>query len=619
MLERKNLARLGLVVAIAAVAILLILWRYVSLMLLTPEGASQENASAIVERGPILDRNGRVLAIQTTLDSVTAWIPDIDAPEETTNHLASALMLSVDSVRSILESRAGFAYVKRKISQSESEAIQSLIDDRQLRGIRLIAESARTYPEQKTAATILGIVDIDNNGLEGLELQFDSILLPTPDDGAEGEYYGNQIFLTIDLTLQYIAEQIAEATRDEQKADSVMVIAMDARNGEILAMAGAPGFNPNTFGSYPPANRANRHTAEAFEPGSVFKVFSVSAFLEIGASPHETFFCNGYYEHPDIPEPIKCLGVHGEVGFFDIIKYSCNAGAAYASELVESEAFFNVIENYGFGHETTLPFPGESNGLLTSPDSRSPRTKPTMAFGQEISTSAVQIVAAATAFTNSGVRLEPHIVKRIVSPDGRVVESFGRTSFERVISQEAAAAMLLMMEEATHAGGTATRAQIDGVRVSAKTGTAQVFNTETGSYSDEQFVASCLAIFPTDDPQVIVYVVIQNPSAGETFGGRIAAPVVSEFGNELVSFLGIPRVGDSRLVHSGVVTLPTRESIQIGSVMPDLTGYSKRDILPMLSIEEISVSIHGEGWVTRQEPAPGTELAVGSVILLELE
>ena len=619
MLERKNIGRLGVVVVILSAVILLILWRYISLMLLTPEQRRAPDRDLIVERGPILDRSGRVLAIQTKLESVTAWVPDIESPKETSELLATSLDLDDSNIRSILTDRPGFAYIKRKITQIESETIRSLIDQDKLPGIRLIEESARTYPEQRTAAPILGIVDIDNRGIEGLELEYDSVLFPTPDDRSEGEIYGNQIFLTLDLNLQYSAEQIAERVRLEQQADSVMILAMDSTNGDLLVVAGTPSFNPNTYQSFPIESRLNQPVMSAYEPGSVFKVFSVAAILSLGISPLRSFFCNGFYENSDLPEPISCLGVHGEVDFNEIIIYSCNAGAAYASELVEAESFYHVIRKFGFGSETALPFPGESNGLLESPDNWSTRTKPTMAFGQEISTSAVQIVAAATAFTNQGVRLEPHIIKRVVGPDGRVTASNDRTEVEAVIPAETARAILFMMEEATHLGGTATRASVEGIRVSAKTGTAQVFTTETGSYSDERFVASCLAIFPTDDPQIILYVVIRNPQAGETYGGRIAAPVVAEFGNELVSYLGIPRAGDLVITHSGEVTLPTRPDITIGEEMPDLTGYSKRELLPLLDLDSIQVTIRGEGWVVEQDPPIGTPITAGTSVVLDLE
>lgn len=614
------MGRLGAVFVLAAVVVLLIVWRYVSLMLLTPEEVRPAEGTVAIERGPILDRNGRVLAIQTELESVTAWVPDIEDFDRTAALLASALAMEERTIRGIFENRPGFAYVKRKVSNSAAAAVRSLINGGELPGIRLVEESARTYPEQKIAAPILGIVDIDNRGLEGLELRFDELLSPAPPDDTQTEAFGNQIYLTLDIDLQFTAERLALDTLEEQQADSVMVLAMDARNGDMLAMAGVPSFNPNIFADFPAAYRTNRPVAVAYEPGSVFKVFSIAAMMELGGvAPSSTFFCNGFYENSDIPDPIACLGVHGEVTPTQIIKYSCNAGAAYASESVDGRPFYGMLESFGFGRDTALPFPGESNGLLKSPSSWSARTKPTIAFGQEISVSAVQIVTAATVFANQGMLLEPHILRRVVSPEGRIIEEYGRTPLEQVLSPRTAEAMLLMMEEATKPGGTATRARVDGVRVSAKTGTAEVFNVETGRYSSDRFIASCLALLPTESPQAIVYVVIQNPQAGETYGGRIAAPVVRSMAEELTTYLGIPRAGDTVAEHSGIVTVEDRPSITIGSHMPDLTGYSKRELLPLLDLDDITVSIEGQGWVIRQRPEPGAPVPAGTQVELYLE
>lgn len=231
----------------------------------------------------------------------------------------------------------------------------------------------------------------------------------------------------------------------------------------------------------------------------------------------------------------------------------------------------------------------------------------------------MQIVTAATTFANGGVRLQPHIVKKVVSADGRVLESRERTPVVRVLSPETARAMLLMMEQATTPGGTATRTRIDGVRMSAKTGTAQVFNVNTGRYSDDKFIASCLALFPTDDPRMIVYVVITYPKAGQTYGGIIAAPVVRRMSKELIDYFGIPRSGDTIIEHPGTVSLHARPRISIGSSMPDMTGYSKREVLPLLQMEGVKVTIRGEGWVVHQVPAPGTPISNDTVIEIDLE
>jgi cell division protein FtsI (penicillin-binding protein 3) len=618
--EKRNFSRLSVVLLVFGIAVLLILWRYISLMLLTPEIQQNPAQRAVVERGPILDRNGRILAIQTELDSVTVWKPEMEDRDSVAALLATALDMTESSVLDILLGPASFAYIKRKVTQAESDEVRRLMDASKLRGVHMQREFDRTYPEETLASHILGIVDVDNAGLEGLELVFDERLSPSVTDSEMDIIYGDQVFLTIDVNIQFMAEKLARETREEHDADSTTILVMDAKSGDFLAHASAPDFNPNVYNNVPRANRTNRPAVSAYEPGSVFKIFSIASLLEVGdINQHSLFECDGFYEHPDIPQPIKCLGTHGTVNPAGIIKYSCNAGAAYASETTDASLFHDMLVRFGFGSETALPYPGESNGLLNSSSNWSARSKPTIAFGQEISTSAVQIITAATAFANDGYILEPHIIRKIVSPEGRTIEEFGRKPLVDAISAETAEGMLLMMEAATQPGGTATRAAIEGIRVSAKTGTAQIYDVQNGQYSDEAFIASCLGIFPTDDPAVVIYVVIEHPKAGETYGGRIAAPLVSRLGNDLVDFLDIPREGDTVVTHGGTVHIQGLPAIQIGEALPDFTGYSKRQLLPLLDMSGIQVSITGNGWVVHQAPQPGTPVTRGLTIKLGLE
>ena len=618
--EKKNLSRLGVVLILLGIVVLLILWRYISLMLLTPDSLENPARQTVVERGPILDRNGRILAIQTELDSVTAWKPEIENKEEIVTRLSPILKIPEPRILEILDGSSSFAYIKRKITQSESLEVQKLLGTGAVRGIHLQREFDRTYPEEHLASQVLGIVDVDNRGIEGLELAFDTLLSPEANESRASVVYGNQIFLTIDVTIQYLAESIALEAMEEHEADSVMILVMDSASGDLLAITSIPDFNPNVYNKFPVANRQNRPAVAAYEPGSVFKIFSIAALLEVGGiSQYSRFTCNGFYENPDIPVPIKCLGNHGEVSPSQIIQYSCNAGAAYASETVDAQTFHDMLVRFGFGTETTLPFPGESNGLLNQAARWSARSKPTISFGQEISTSAVQMITAATAFANDGYVLEPHIVKKIVSPEGALIEETSRKPLVDAISAETAQAMLLMMETATQPGGTATRSKIEGVRVSAKTGTAQVFDPATGGYSDEDFTASCLAIFPTDDPQLIIYVVIEHPKAGETYGGRIAAPVVSKLGELVVDYLDIPRMGETTYYHDGTIRIHGLPEIAIGKAVPDLTGYSKRQLLPLLDFDDLTVTITGSGWVVAQDPPAGTPVQPGMTLRLELE
>ena len=619
--------RLGILIILFSIFVLLLVAQYFKIMVLEPRpDGTAAKPRVSIERGPILDRNGRILAVQTRLYSVTAWVPNVEDYNYTAATLAGIIDIDPDRLVERLEGSSGFLYIMRKISPSATEKIRKLIDSRQLPGISLEPEYGRNYPEEDLASHIIGYVGTDNIGLDGIELTYDNILSPSHDESAAEDNsvkYGNQLFLTIDINIQYICEEIAEQAMEEHDANSVMILVMDAKNGEFLGWASAPDYDPNTFLVAESRAKQNLPITYAYEPGSVFKIFSIASLLELGAIyPDSEFFCNGYYEN-EFPSgetvQINCLGVHGSVTAQKILQYSCNAGAAYASDRVGKEEFYQQITEFGFGSTTSLPFPGESAGIFKSPDNWSGRTKPTVAIGQEISVSAVQMVTAATALTNNGMLLQPHIVKQVVSPEGKVLSENTREPLRQVLRPEVARAVLLMMESVTSDTGTARRANIEGIRISAKTGTAQKVDPRTGTYSERAFVASCMGIFPTDDPQLITYVVIDTPRGDEFYGGRIAAPMIRELGNRLITYLGIPKADEKIVAHSGVVTIKEQPEIQIGATLPDLRGLSKRQLLPILSRDDINVIFKGEGWVASQEPQPGTPVTRGMQILLEFE
>ena len=620
----KRIGRFQIFIIITAVFVAVLLYQYVSIMLVQPKPERPSTlARPMVERGPILDRNGRILAIQTKLYSVTAWTPHIEEPEETAAILADILDLDPDMLITSFREREGFMYVKRKINPSTSRRIQAEQESGRLQGISLEPEAARSYPEKGLASQIIGYVGVDNNGLAGLEYTYNNELSPDPGESAEETVYGNQIFLTLDMNVQFFAERIAAEAHTEHSADSVMILVMDTESGDILASACKPDFDPNNFTEFPAEIRQNRAVTDAYEPGSVFKVFTMASILELGGiEPGETFLCDGSYEI-EIPgaenEIISDLRPHGIVDAQRIIQYSCNVGMAYASERVEPEPFYSMLRSFGFGFPTGLPFPGETHGQLRRPSSWSVRSKPTIAFGQEISVSAVQVVTAATALANGGILLRPHIIKKIVAPDGAILESFDREPVKQIISPGTANRLLAMMETATEPSGTAREAAVDGIRISAKTGTGEMLDKETGKYSEEAFLASTLAIFPADEPRYIVYGVIDYPKGEEYYGSRIAAPVVREVIEELATYYGIPRTGDIIVKHPGKISVEERSEPVFDGTMPDLRGMSKRELLPILKKETYRFEIYGSGWVVDQEPSPGAPLEEGAEIILRLD
>ncbi len=602
--------------------VLLLIFRYFQIMIFTPEtDSSYRPRKPIVERGPILDRNGRILAIQTRLDSVTAWMPAVKDKNRTAGILANILDLSKKEILDIFHSHSGFVYIERKITPTQSKKIRIPMKQGMLPGISLEPEYGRTYPEKELTGHLTGFTGTDNTGLDGLELSLNDIL--SPKSGAvNGIIYGNQVFLTIDLNIQYFTEKLAREAYKKYRADDVMILVMNAKNGEILGYSSIPEFDPNNFSSATKSEKDDRPVTYAYEPGSVFKIFSLSSMLEIGGiTPNSHFYCNGRYvkKFPDETVIINCLGVHGDVTPQKIIEYSCNAGAAYASDTVSILDFYLKLSDYGFGSRTGIPLPGETTGLLKKPELWSGRTKPTIAIGQEISVSAIQMITAATVLTNKGVLLEPHIIKKIVSPEGKLIKEFVRTPVRHVVSPSVAHDMLLDMETATLPRGTARRLRIKGLRISAKTGTAQKINPKTGKYSKTDFVASTMAILPTQDPRIIIYTVIDTPRGREYYGGRIAAPLVKKLIEDLIPLLGIRKSTDVTIQHSGKVKIVIPEKLTIGKNLPNLKGLSKRQLLPLFSLKGVSVEMTGDGWVQSQQPAPGTKIKKGMTIKVFLK
>jgi len=278
-----------------------------------------------------------------------------------------------------------------------------------------------------------------------------------------------------------------------------------------------------------------------------------------------------------------------------------------------------MLRLFGFGEPTGIVLNGEERGLLARPEDWSGRTQPTLAIGQEIAVTALQLTSAATAYANNGVLLKPNIVDKIVSPEGQLIRDYGRTPVREVLSPWVASQVLLAMEEAVSNSGTARRLAYDGVRIAAKTGTAEKVDPRTGEYSDEAFLASTLAILPVEDPQYIVYMAIDYPKTGEFYGGRIVTPVVREYFDFLIPYTGIPVDGQQRLTHSGQISVQPVQVPEIGETIPDFSGLPKRALLTLLERDDLTVYLNGFGWVHSQEPPPGTPFEAGMDLRLEFE
>ncbi|MDR2150662.1 MAG: transpeptidase family protein [Spirochaetaceae bacterium] len=578
--------------------------------------------SVFIDRGPILDRNGRILATQEDLAHIGVNPPDfIDYPERTATlaQLLSPILkkseaeligLMTDPVRS-------FVYLKKGVDSTAMKEFNKIKEQGILNLVRVDQIKQRIYPEGSLASQILGFVNSEYHGGEGIESSLDSIIAPG------GNNKGNQVILTIDTNIQYILEKIAAQVMVENKAEQVMFMAMDPRSGEILGAASLPHFDPNNFNAFNPATWLYKPAVDAYEPGSVFKILSLASLLDSGVITGNTVFnCDGRYERITGRGEkiiINCLAAHGKVTVREIIQYSCNAGAAYAADHITNTAFHTRLKDLGFGAQTFVGNPGESLGILKTPEQWSERSKPTIAMGQEISVSAMQILHAATAIANDGLLVPLSIIKETRTVDGTTIKlPYQPEPSRQVLKPQTAQAMRRYMVDVTSTAGTGWRAYLDDMSMAVKTGTAQIVDEKTGAYSSKDYIASCIAMLPADNPSLVLYLVIVKPREGY-LGGRIAAPPIGQAANELVDYLGIPRGRNQHISHSGTITIPSNPLPILDSKMPNLIGYSKRQLLPFLFRDDLTIEIIGDGWVKRQSLKAGATLSPGDTIVVELE
>ena len=577
------------------------------------------------ERGAILDRNGKILAAATTLYNLSANKTLIGDINRLVNILSPILEISESELLDkIQDSKSNFLYLKKKLSENEKDILKDAIQEYELKGLRLEAIANRIYPENALASTLIGYLGDDGKGLAGIEYSMQNILSP-PEGTAGADGNGYTVALTIDASIQYMLQQIAERTMKSAKAKTVIFLAADAKTGEILAYISEPSVDLARFSSSTQEERFDRPAYFIYEPGSVFKIFSMASFLELGTTKDtDIYTCDAQFafkprQSNDKKDQnvIRCLRVHGQVTPRDIIRFSCNDGMAQIADKTDIAAFAEKLHAFGFGKKTGLELPGEAAGIFAPVSSWSTRTKHTIAFGQEIGVTSLQIVQAATAFTNKGKTLKLSLLSEILDSTGKPVYRHKPKPLEQVVSAKTAKTVLGYMQTAAD-DGTGSRASIKGVPIAVKTGTAQMAQADRRGYSPTDYLSSCIGIFPVDDPQIILYMAVIRP-VGETYGSLVAAPAISEAANAIIDFRGMGRTNAPNVTHTGIIQSHRQTPVTVGDTMPDLRGTPKRLLLDLLSRTDITVKLTGDGYVTTQSPAAGTPVVKGMIIELTLE
>ena len=462
----------------------------------------------------------------------------------------------------------------------------------------------------------------DGIGLSGIEYSMQSVLQPIPDDELNFQH-GKNVFLTIDANLQYKLEKLSHEAMEKTQCESFMLIACEAKTGEILSYISLPSSDLNNYSDSKIQETIDRPAISAFEPGSVFKIFTVASIYDHGIlKSGDTFLCDGVYEKKikgGETIRIKCLEHHGRLTAREALKYSCNDVIGQISDKISDEQFIQDLKNFGFGSKTGIELPGETSGLLKEAGSSrwSGRTKPTIAIGQEIGVSALQMVQAATALANDGYPVQLSVIKKITNKDGSIESEHIPQKKERILKKSTADYILSCMET-TATTGTGSRANIKDITIGVKTGTAQMADQKSGGYSDTDFLSNCMAIFPIDNPQVILYIVIQK-AQGEYLAGRIVAPLIKDTADEIIDHLGLSRGDADTFIYNGTNEVENPQTIVIKDTVPDFSGFSKRELSPLLSRKDLKININGSGWVKNQSPAPGTPLTENTIIELNLE
>ncbi len=584
------------------------------------------------QRGAILDRNGDPLAISLDAESLYADPVLVPEPEKAAVALAGPLKMSQAELKQLLSGKKRFVWIKRKLDPEVAKQVRQL----KIPGLQFVAEHKRFYPQGEIGAHVVGFTGLDPKGLEGIELEYDQQLqgepgrlmsqcdargrgMATEEQLVQGGAPGHSLQLTIDRSLQYVAEKELARVVKEFKAKSGTVVVMEPSSGKILAMASNPDYNPNLPGNVRTSSRRNRAVTDLDEPGSTFKPFLLAGALEekIVRPGQKTYCENGRYEVGG--KTIRDTKKHGNLTLEEMLKYSSNIGFAKLGKALERERFYSYIHDFGFGEATGLDLPGEAQGLLRPASRWFEIDLAAISFGQGISVTPVQIATAMSAIANGGLLMEPYVVERVVDAEGQTVEQRLPQVRRRVVSEATAKLVREMMVSVTEPGGTGTLAALPGYQVAGKTGTAQKVDPVTGGYSVDKRVSSFIGFVPADVPALVISVTIDEPD-GKGYGGVVAAPVFARVAEQSLSYLNILPKGsmaaldvakaDAEPLPDLAALIPDSEPVD-GLVMPDFRGMSYRQVLQVMGDKQLNLKLSGSGQVVEQSPAPGKKIRYG--------
>jgi cell division protein FtsI/penicillin-binding protein 2 len=624
-------------------------------------------------RGPILDRQGRELAVSVEVSSVYAIGEEIEDPEGAAALLAPLVRTPREKIRERLSEAKGFVWIARKVDPAVADQIRLA----KLAGIHLVAEPRRFYPKGNLAGAVLGYVGLDDRGLSGLEYTYEKVIQGKPGEmvaltDARRSTYGESetpgrpaqegaaLTVSLDSGMQFAAERELEATLTELDAKSGSVVLLDPWNGEILAMASAPGFDPNQYGRYPAESRRNRAIADAYEPGSTFKIVTGATALERGLVRLDEVIETGHGMIKIGKVTIREDKHHdyGSLTLAGVFEHSSNIGIIRVGLRLGPERLFEGASAFGIGHPTGVDLAGEAGGIFRPLSRWSALSNASISMGQEIALTALQLARVAAVVANGGLLVQPRLVTAIRRPDGRV-EHPAAAPPVRVISEETARSLRTILAGVVERG-TGSTAAIPGFTVAGKTGTAQ--KAGPGGYQAGRYVPNFVGFVPADNPRVVAVVVVEEPK-GKYYSRDVAAPLFARVVTQALDILRIAPAAQQlpatvlaasggRVAYpAGVVPVSVRGTspgapsssqaattaelseealpkIQApegpapadgqGIPTPDVVGLSARQALAIFARLGMTAHLRGSGFVVSQDPLPGTPARPGDTHTLRL-
>ena len=610
------------------------------------------------KRGTIYDRKGRELAVSLPMDSVFADPAEVSDPSMVAELLSRVLGGSADDI----ETKIRAAHTPVRLAKKLSPEIVQRIDDMNLKGVFFEKENRRVYPQHDLAASVLGYVDVDEKGIGGVEYSLDSVIRGRPgkmivmadgrrrfyDSSESAPQPGGSVTLTIDETIQYIAEKELAAGIAETHAKHGTIVIQDPNTGELLAVANWPTFDPNSAGSYPDDTRTDRAISAAYEPGSMFKVLTMTGAIENHlTNPAELIDCQmgsivvaGRLIHDD-----KRFGV---MSVRDVLVHSSNVGAIKIALRMGPERFYDAVRPFGIGQPTGIALPGENHGLFRPVSEWSPSSIGSIAMGQEVSVTPIQMVSAISAVANGGMYFHPTIVKDVES-QGPVPDLTGPDP-HRATDEETAEEVRSMMESVV-LKGTGTTAQLDGYTAAGKSGTAQKIDPATGRYSKTDYSSSFVGFAPVESPAIAILVTLDSPIGGH-MGGPTDGPIFKRIAQQVLTYMGVPH--DVKAPSTTEVAKNNKRSPQLSAqkfgrkevdnadeaifaaavekqsgravstplpigkaamvMVPNLVGQSVRSVIETCSRLGLNPALIGEGVAVQQFPDAGTGVAQGSQV-----